>query len=689
MSKIIKVNAVNIYGFPITNLKDNILLDLESMFNTITLSCNKEENNGVYIFCIPDDVDRFSKVFVRLKSQVYINTQISPQRYEYVFLCDKPHFLVAECHQINILEVMCNNDKAIPFTFNIKIESSNIGLIKAYKKNKDDKFINDITGLSNTNNEIYTIDLEQEIQLQAFIYKQQKIYANKVYDHSIQIESDKIQNGNISKIIDKEQMLRSNDNIRWAFKVVGGSYLIKNKVYLRNNPFPLLKNKKLFTNKSKISSIPSDEDYFILENIKGLTINIKLRDLFDDKILQDLVDKNIIFFAYNKLDEINTSKDPNINAYHLYQSVGKGAKKQIQQDKITSIELKIIQTSFRLEFNGKNLMLLENERIINKWEARSGIPLDSIESNMETKRNKLKIKDFKTNKFYYYDLNIHTQDSTKPLKEGEYNISTTYNPQELNIQNIDLLNNKGDICSTFEINNIPQNISIPLRVKYQKRTLIVLQRFKETLESTEARMYVYMDNQRVNIEFQENILSKTINNKGKTNIVKEHIKTIKNINVVNEELNFDNLSNKAFAYILDRPGPDCIAGELNLRIPSGRYNISWHNGKIFQNVIKLGNDFVNSDRVVLIHDGISPKNSNGCMLISSKQAFFKDEIKAWMDTKTMKKLFAELLKKYLPLLINKNTQNVCIENYIEIMILNNFDIDNADTSQELILSGKE
>jgi len=102
--------------------------------------------------------------------------------------------------------------------------------------------------LSCHNNEIYIIDLDQEIQLRALIYEKQKTYMEKVADDTTQVETRyKSQKGNVNvtKILDTEQSLQSNDNIRWAFKIVveGISLVIKNIQGIQ--PFYLLKTSKL------------------------------------------------------------------------------------------------------------------------------------------------------------------------------------------------------------------------------------------------------------------------------------------------------------------------------------------------------------------------------------------------------------------------------------------------------------
>lgn len=292
-------------------------------------------------------------------------------------------------------------------------KNANIGIIKAYKKDiNTHTFLEDFTGLHNPHNEIYTIDTKQSIQLRAFIYEEQRT------------END----GNITKTIITGKA-KFNDiaqeEIHWAFKIVEGTYLAENG---RKEAFPPLGDKQTFkitkdnptqecitltpnnqelhnttntqakdyentSNSSpKLTSIP--QGYVELENLQGDCITLRLSDIFDESLFnpnnqETLINKNIIFFAY-----------VNSPAYCIYHK----QNNNVLKDRVTSIELKILQTRFSLEFDGKSLLLLENQRTIGEWEARSGRPINPIDDvNKESKRNRFKIQDFNTNKFYYYD----------------------------------------------------------------------------------------------------------------------------------------------------------------------------------------------------------------------------------------------------------------------------------------------
>ena len=165
---------------------------------------------------------------------------------------------------------------------------------------------------------------------------------------------------------------------------------------------------------------------------------------------------------------------------------------------------------------------------------------------------------------------------------------------------IDLASNMKDFYKS--INKIAGCIdSIPLKVSYQKRIIIIIERFRQTTESTISRMHIYIDTKRVDSH---------------GNIIGAQTKNYEYYNPKN--LPEDN----PYAYILERSGPDSIGGELRLRVPEGRYLVEWYNEKNAQAFLKeslnLKNDFVGLGRHILIHDGASPKNSAGCLLIKAQ-----------------------------------------------------------------------
>lgn len=490
---------------------------------------------------------------------------------------------------INIITKPCiYKDKNHPQIFRFpkhNQKKANIGLIKAYKKNIN-VFLSDLTGLNNPNNEIYTIDIEQEIQLKAFIYEEQKYYVKIVKDSTKQTKQNHaLQSGNITKKIIADSKKINSESIKWAFKIVNNTYMQG-----RNEAFPNVGEKQIFKNNApKLTSIP--KGYVELENMRGDCINLKLSDIFDKNLLditasgETLINKNIIFFAY-----------ANNPAYRIYKKNGNN----IIEDRITSIELKILQTRFSLEFDGEFLRFFENQREIDKWEARSGIPIENLQEDSKKNQQRFCLP-CTDNTSFYYDLHLHKKDSTKPTLEGEYFITTSHNPQYLDFKGISC-NFKEDIYKVFQAYQIKENLNIPLKVKYQKRVLILIERFKQTTESTIARMNIFID-------------GKKIDTNG--NIIKDESY---NPNALPKE--------NPYAYILERPGPDCIGGDLKLRIPSGRYGVKWHNENsaptFKKETLNLKNDFVHQNRHILIHDGFSPKNSSGCLLIKKEEAKGKD-----------------------------------------------------------------
>jgi predicted chitinase len=84
------------------------------------------------------------------------------------------------------------------------------------------------------------------------------------------------------------------------------------------------------------------------------------------------------------------------------------------------------------------------------------------------------------------------------------------------------------------------------------------------------------------------------------------------------EFTIDNSDIKG--YILEEKGPDTTVSGIEQRVPIGTYNLVWHNGTKFQNVLKLYNSDVSIDRAILIHPGNSAEATEGCLLPGSSKS---------------------------------------------------------------------
>ena len=71
-------------------------------------------------------------------------------------------------------------------------------------------------------------------------------------------------------------------------------------------------------------------------------------------------------------------------------------------------------------------------------------------------------------------------------------------------------------------------------------------------------------------------------------------------------------------YFLEPGGPSTKQTGLDRRIPPGAYNLVWHKGKHWSNVVKLYNDDVPISRAILIHSGNSGKDTEGCLIAGSR-----------------------------------------------------------------------
>ncbi|RDU62118.1 hypothetical protein CQA53_09555, partial [Helicobacter didelphidarum] len=143
-----------------------------------------------------------------------------------------------------------------------------------------------------------------------------------------------------------------------------------------------------------------------------------------------------------------------------------------------------------------------------------------------------------------------------------------------------------------------------------------------------------------------------------------------------------------YAYILDRPGPDTIAGEVKLRIPSGRYDVEWHNGKNFKNVLKLHNDFISSNRAILICGGNTPKDSEGCLLINNQFSNNDDNVIERGSSTHKATSFAHHIKGNIAKgILNKTLNNNdemqdFVQKNIEVRIQNSFKIPQISQKRE-------
>ncbi len=67
-------------------------------------------------------------------------------------------------------------------------------------------------------------------------------------------------------------------------------------------------------------------------------------------------------------------------------------------------------------------------------------------------------------------------------------------------------------------------------------------------------------------------------------------------------------------YMLECPALDTLEASLRKRVPAGTFQLCWHIGENFQNVIKLYNSSVPRERAILIHIGNYPRDTEGCLL---------------------------------------------------------------------------
>ena len=317
----VMIQALDTQGYPITNLKESIKLYINSPKDeSPKIDCAQEKENGIYVFDIDDSINIFSRIFVRLTHDIDIKKGENKITY-----LKEPHFLHLTCAQINILQCMIDTSKIIPYTFTIAKGTAFIGVIKAYKANDLDKchchdesyndtFDNTLMSYKDDwQNEIYTIDTNQTIRLQAFIVK-----------------------SSMNKILNENLQCVSLSQIKWGYKIISNT---------------------LKTHLNSYNKINKEKDIITFNNKIGTNIWLNLSEIKQDFIANEHIfdnsGNNIMIFAYTK------EKDKRPRNLNYRQPPLPTRIKTIQ-----CIELKIIKSRFHLRYHDNTLALLENERVM-------------------------------------------------------------------------------------------------------------------------------------------------------------------------------------------------------------------------------------------------------------------------------------------------------------------------------------
>lgn len=73
-------------------------------------------------------------------------------------------------------------------------------------------------------------------------------------------------------------------------------------------------------------------------------------------------------------------------------------------------------------------------------------------------------------------------------------------------------------------------------------------------------------------------------------------------------------------FILEPSGPSTTTSGVNKRIPAGTYKLARHDGGKYKGVVNAYNSSVPRSRAILIHQGNTPDNTVGCLLVGSTQS---------------------------------------------------------------------
>ncbi|KUJ60769.1 hypothetical protein AR687_15265 [Flavobacteriaceae bacterium CRH] len=118
------------------------------------------------------------------------------------------------------------------------------------------------------------------------------------------------------------------------------------------------------------------------------------------------------------------------------------------------------------------------------------------------------------------------------------------------------------------------------------------------------------------------------------------------------EFTIDNSDIRGF--ILEEKGPDTTISGIEQRVPVGTYNLIWHNGSKFKNVLKLYNNDVSVDRAILIHAGNSAEATEGCLLPGSYRSL------DWVSNSRDK---LEEINEYVKLIGIENAKIIITQEY--------------------------
>ncbi|RDU59101.1 hypothetical protein CQA53_11640, partial [Helicobacter didelphidarum] len=115
-------------------------------------------------------------------------------------------------------------------------------------------------------------------------------------------------------------------------------------------------------------------------------------------------------------------------------------------------------------------------------------------------------------------------------------------------------------------------------------------------------------------------------------------------------------------YFLERSGYDCITPNLELRIPEGRYNVNWRYSKVsvtpsgeFKKLVKtkqigntkpllnLNNKYISAQRAIMLHQGNTSKDTEGCLLFGDTMQLNKSNIPTGIQGKCSSPMAQKLL----------------------------------------------
>ena len=91
-------------------------------------------------------------------------------------------------------------------------------------------------------------------------------------------------------------------------------------------------------------------------------------------------------------------------------------------------------------------------------------------------------------------------------------------------------------------------------------------------------------------------------------------------------------------FVIEPKGPSTYIRDQNRRIPAGTYKVEQHRSRRFPNHFIISNPFVNKNRGILFHGGVTYENSSGCLIVGTSYSYTNGEYSVYHSDIAMDQL---------------------------------------------------